>query len=137
MKFISETNQFTKLILNHPILSCRCNCYAAFSEEERHHIFQSFCGLQDHVTQNTYLRGCIAEIPASNTYRGMKIKSLVSANDPALLRDAYPTFLSVKEAKLSDVNYLLAHVFFPEHVTFYSVLTSATKDADSDEEDVE
>jgi len=112
---------------------CRCNCYAAFSEEERHHIFLSFCGLQDHVTQNTYLRGCIA----AHTYRGMKIKSLVSAIDPALLKDAYVTSLPVKEAKLSDVNYLLVHVFFPENVTFYLVLTSATKDADSDEEDVE
>ena len=104
-----------------------------FSEEERHHIFQSFCGLHDHVTQNTYLCGCIA----AHTYRGMKIKSLVSAIDPALLRDAYITFLPVKEANLSDVNYLLAHVFFPEHVMFYSVLTCATKDADSDKEDVE
>jgi len=66
------------------------------------------------VTQNTYLRGCVAAIPAAHTYRGMKIKSLVSANDPALLRDAYVTFLLVKEEKLSDVNYLLAHVFFPE-----------------------
>jgi len=56
---------------------------------------------------------------------------LVSAIDPALLRDAYATFRPVKKAKLSDVNYLLAHV------TFYSVLTSATKDAASDEKDVE
>ena len=42
-----------------PFLNCRCQCYTAFSDEERKNIFENFCALGDHSLQNTYLRGCV------------------------------------------------------------------------------
>jgi len=48
--------------------------------------------------------------PVCYLKNGMKVKSLVNPIDPILLRDAYATFLPIKYAKLSDVNYLLAHL---------------------------
>lgn len=56
--------------------------------------------------------------------RGQKVKSLIAALNPLLLRRAYPSFLPIKAAKLVDVKQLLQFVFLPESVTFYSVLWS-------------
>ena len=78
--------------------------------------------------------GCDTEITFLK--RGQKVKSLVSALNPLLLRRAYQSFLPIKAAKLADVNQLLQFVFLPESVTFYSGLTSDEPSA-SDEDEYE
>ena len=69
--------------------------------------------------------------------RGQKVKSLIHALSPLLLRTAYHSFLPVKRAKLRDVQQLLKFVHLPVHATFYSVLTCDDESGIEPEEELE
>ena len=66
---------------------------------------------------------------------GQKIKFLVNALNPLVLRRAYQSFLIIKAAKLADVKQLLHYLHLPEHATFYSVLIANTDVVENEPED--
>ena len=67
--------------------------------------------------------------------KGQKIKFLVNALNPLVVRRAYQSFLPIKAAKLADVKQLLHYAHLPEHATFYSVLKANTDVVENELED--
>ena len=67
--------------------------------------------------------------------KGQKIKFLVNALNPLVLRRAYQSFLPIKAAKLADFKQLLHYVHLPEHATFYSVLKADIDVVEDEPED--
>ena len=66
---------------------------------------------------------------------GQKIKFLVNALNPLVLRRAYQSFLPIKAATQADVKQLLQYVHLPEHATYYSALKADTDFVENEPED--
>ena len=67
--------------------------------------------------------------------KGQKIKFLVNALNPLVLRRAYQSFLPIKAVKLADIKQLLNYVHLPEHATFYSLLKADIDVVENEPED--
>ena len=52
-----------------PSVDFRCKCYCAFTEEEKTAIFENLCALENHIVQNTYLRGCVTNADVNKIRR--------------------------------------------------------------------
>ena len=71
------------------------------------------------IPQCQYLMMGKCDVDVAVLKRGQKLRSLINAINPLVLRRAYQTFLPIKAAKLVDVKQLLGYVHLPEQASFY------------------